>query len=167
MVDLFKRSARSIRSWWIFFSKIDERASIPSIFEKDWRTKMYGSDLLFWHWKGEKLSKTEDKYVFFDGIASFLWSKNQFDSEKDSNHSLQSFLKINRIDLLTVDLFNRLTRAICSRSIFLKDRWERFNHGRPWIKKDPKERKRKDRKIKRSNSQPWRIESCNSSFVYL
>ena len=70
-IDLFKRLTRSIRSWWIFFSKIDERESIPSIFEKDWRTKMYGSDLLFWHWKREKLSKTEDKYVFLMELLLF------------------------------------------------------------------------------------------------
>ena len=69
------------------------------------------------------------KYIFYQ-INCFLWSKDQFDLEKD-----------------WINLFQRLTKSIRSRSIFLKDQiyWKIED---PKIE-DPKieDRKIEDRKI--------------------
>ena len=49
----------------------------------------------------------------------------------DSSPSIgERISKINDSDSLTVEFFKRLTRGIRSRSIFLKDRRERFDQGR-------------------------------------
>ena len=70
-------------------------------------------------------------------------------SWKRSNHSCQPLLKINRIDSLTVDLFKRSKRAIRSRSIFLKDQREQFDHCPSFLKI----KKIKRLKIKRLKNQ--------------
>ena len=75
-------------------------------------------------------------------IISFRLRSNQslfviersITSWKRSNHSCQPLLKINRIDSLTVDLFKRSKRAIRSRSIFLKDQREQFDHCPSFLK---------------------------------
>ena len=61
--------------------------------------------------------------------------------------------KIDKSDLIIVDLFKRLTKVIWSWSIFFKDQ---------------KDQKIKDRKIERSNSQPWedfRISKNNKASI--
>ena len=56
---------------------------------------------------------------FLDQINSFLWSKDQFDCEKD---------RINPIDLFQ--------RSICSQSIFFKYWRDRFVYGQSFSKID-------------------------------
>ena len=88
--------------------------------------------------------------------------KDQFDHKKESHRSCRSFLKTNGINLLTdylfskidginllmVNLFKRLMRVIQSRSIFLKDQREWFDHGQSYLKIKKIERSKiKDRKI--------------------
>ena len=89
---------------WLF-SKIDENKSILSIFKKDRRSKINGSVLIFWHVKGENCQK-HTKHTFFFLIESIVFCDP----------------KIDKIDSITVDLFQRSTRSIRSRTIFFKDR---------------------------------------------
>ena len=77
--------------------KINESKSIPSIFKK---SKIDGSDFIFWH-KRRKTVKNIKKYVLFlDQIDRFFIeiSKDRF------NHG-QSLSRIDEIDLITVNLF--------------------------------------------------------------
>ena len=80
--------------------------------------------------KTKKLSKTYEKYAFFERIARFF--------ESDSIFSI--FFKDRREQFDLFDHFHRSTRAIRSRAIFYKDR---------------KGHKIEDRNIERSISQPW------------
>ena len=76
--------------------------------------------------KTKKLSKTYEKYAFFERIARFF-------------ESVSIFFKDRREQFDLFDHFHRSTRAIRSRAIFYKDR---------------KGHKIEDRNIERSISQP-------------
>ena len=85
-----------------------------------------------------KIQGWEFNHRFFNQINRFLWMKDRkIHSIKKKIESLlliflkdqldrfahgRSFLKNDRIDSLIVDLFQRSTRSICSRSLFLKER---------------------------------------------
>ena len=129
MDSILKKSNWSLRS----FSKIDGSIQLLAILFKDrqeWidpvnilnklKIKIYGSNLIFWHKKGGKLSKPYNNFSFLDWIDCFLYRKNErlILLWKRSNCLCRSFLNINRMDSLTVNLFQRSTGSIKSRSIF-------------------------------------------------
>ena len=89
----------------------------------------------------------EFDHRLFDGINCFLWLKDQFDHEKDWIPPVNLLKKIIEL-MLMVNLFKRLMRVIQSRSIFLKDQREWFDHGQSYLKIKKIERSKiKDRKI--------------------
>ena len=132
---------RSIRSRSIFL-KINESNSITVHYfniEKSERSKIEDPRS-----KDQKIKRSNTGTMISVGnlIISFRLRSNQslfviersITSWKRSNHSCQPLLKINRIDSLTVDLFKRSKRAIRSRSIFLKDQREQFDHCPSFLK---------------------------------
>ena len=132
---------RSIRSRSIFL-KINESNSITVHYfniEKSERSKIEDPRS-----KDQKIKRSNTGTMISVGnlIISFRLRSNQslfviersITSWKRSNHSCQPLLKINRIYSLTVDLFKRSKRAIRSRSIFLKDQREQFDHCPSFLK---------------------------------
>ena len=69
---------------------------------------MDGSDSIFWHKKGGKLSKTYKNFIFFP-IESIVFCDQKIYFILKTIGSIPSiFLKINVIDSITVDLSKRL-----------------------------------------------------------
>ena len=101
----------------------------------------------FWHKKAgnncQKYTKNISilfKWIFCkDLITCFCDLKINWSVKKAYPWSL---LKINRINLLTVDRFERSAWAIWSRSILLKDPWERFDQSSK-RSKDPRSKVQK------------------------
>ena len=108
-------------------SKIEERKIEILKYLKIKRSNSQPCQLLLWSGCGIWSAVFWSNQSFFVIKRSiWLW--------KRSNRSRQSFLKIDGIELLTVNLIKRSMRAILSRSIFLEDRQEQFNHGRSFLK---------------------------------
>ena len=136
---------------WSKDRKIDSMVKkielLSSIFfckdRRDRRAKINGSNSIFWQKKWENC-QTHTKNTFIRANNSFFESnlifliffkdrRERFDLFQRSMRvirSFRSFSKIGGSDLITVNLFKRSMRTVCSRSIFLKDRREGFDHGR-------------------------------------
>ena len=129
--DQFPYCPSLIHSWSI--SKINESKLILSIFKNIEEQRSKGAIHSFGI-KGRETVKNIQKYFFFDQITLFCNQrlKDRFDHQKDW--------------IAPWNLFQRSTRPVCSRSIFLKDWWEWFDHGQSFLK---------IKKSKRLNSQPW------------
>ena len=114
---------RSICLWLIFFK--DQRDQ----FDHGPSSKIDGSDSMFWHKGGGRVSKTFAKYIFLRANYSFFLERldlfNLFQRLTRAIQSFHSFSKIDESDSITIDLFKRSTRAIQSWSIFLKDQKDR------------------------------------------
>ena len=129
---------RSIRSRSIFL-KINESNSITVDYfniEKSERSKIEdprSKDQKIEYWYYDQCWEFDNQFRLRSNQSLFVIERS-ITSWKRSNHSCQPLLKINRIDSLTVDLFKRSKRAIRSRSIFLKDQREQFDHCPSFLK---------------------------------
>ena len=97
----------------LVFSKIAESDWILSIYKKDRKSKIDGSDSIFCLKKGGKTVKNIWQIHFIRSNRSFLWSKDWFDLENyqidiflRSTWSIRSFLKIKKIERSKIERSN-------------------------------------------------------------
>ena len=113
------------------FLKSNERESLPSLFKKEWLSEERREQFALGHKKGEQQSKTYEKEVFFKKIVC-LFRAIHLNHEWITDVAL---LKRNweQFAHSRSALLSWATRAICSGSLFFKERWERIAQSRSII----------------------------------